>query len=158
MVTFANCYPCTYSQLVNSLEKAGKKAGKKVSKHLICKTLSDLDVFAIKVGDVPKEPLNASMCHTGVKKKSLVFMARQHPGETPGSLVLDGVIEGLLSTTEFEALKKEFVIYLIPMVNPDGVVFGSYRANLSGSDLNRKWRHPHKTFHPEVYHTRRFLS
>lgn len=25
------------------------------------------------------------------------------------------------------------------MINPDGVVFGNYRTNLSGYDLNRKW-------------------
>lgn len=36
-------------------------------------------------------------------------------------------------------LLKNFVIYVIPMVNPDGVVFGHYRCNLMGKDLNRKW-------------------
>jgi hypothetical protein len=25
------------------------------------------------------------------------------------------------------------------MVNPDGVIFGNYRTNLMGFDLNRKW-------------------
>jgi hypothetical protein len=25
------------------------------------------------------------------------------------------------------------------MVNPDGVILGSYRCNLMGCDLNRKW-------------------
>lgn len=25
------------------------------------------------------------------------------------------------------------------MLNPDGVIFGNYRTNLAGLDLNRKW-------------------
>ena len=25
------------------------------------------------------------------------------------------------------------------MINPDGVIFGNYRTNLAGCDLNRKW-------------------
>lgn len=25
------------------------------------------------------------------------------------------------------------------MINPDGVIFGHYRCNLAGKDLNRKW-------------------
>ncbi len=30
------------------------------------------------------------------------------------------------------------------MVNPDGVIFGNYRSNLMGCDLNRKWDIPDK--------------
>jgi hypothetical protein len=37
------------------------------------------------------------------------------------------------------------------MLNPDGVVNGSYRCSLSGCDLNREWKNPSKTLHPEVY-------
>lgn len=36
-------------------------------------------------------------------------------------------------------LIKNYVFYVVPMVNPDGVVFGHYRTNLAGKDLNRKW-------------------
>ena len=71
---------------------------------------------------------------------------------------MDGIIDSVLANGEFELIKKEFVIYLIPMINPDGVVYGNYRTNLSGSDLNRKWRYPNKILHPEVFYTRRFLS
>ena len=68
-------------------------------------------------------------------------MARQHPGETQGSFVCDGVIDRLVAkgSKEVELLRKIFIFYVIPMVNPDGVIFGHYRTNLAGKDLNRKW-------------------
>lgn len=67
-------------------------------------------------------------------------MARQHPGETQGSYVCEGVIDKLLQKgKESEYLRKNYVIFVIPMVNPDGVIFGHYRTNLAGKDLNRKW-------------------
>ena len=34
------------------------------------------------------------------------------------------------------------------MLNPDGVIHGNYRTNISGQDLNKKWRHPSKMYHP----------
>ncbi len=67
-------------------------------------------------------------------------MARQHPGETQGSFVCEGFIEKLLSKSkESDFLRKNYIFYIIPMVNIDGVVYGHYRTNLSGKDLNRKW-------------------
>ncbi len=68
-------------------------------------------------------------------------MARQHPGQTQGSFVCDGVIDKIITkgSKQSEFLRRNFVIYIIPMVNPDGVIFGHYRTNLAGKDLNRKW-------------------
>lgn len=37
------------------------------------------------------------------------------------------------------------------MVNIDGVVHGNSRAELSGSDPNRKWLNPHKIRNPIIY-------
>lgn len=37
------------------------------------------------------------------------------------------------------------------MVNPDGVIYGNFRTNLSGFDLNRQWLSPNRWLHPEVY-------
>ena len=52
----------------------------------------------------------------------------------------EGVIDKLLAKgKEGDFLLKNYVVYVIPMVNIDGVVFGHYRTNLSGKDLNRKW-------------------
>ena len=52
----------------------------------------------------------------------------------------EGVIKKIVQKCkESEFLRKNYVIYIIPMVNPDGVIFGNYRTNLLGKDLNRKW-------------------
>jgi hypothetical protein len=37
------------------------------------------------------------------------------------------------------------------MVNPDGVVCGNYRCNISGIDLNRIWNTPLKETHEATY-------
>lgn len=63
-------------------------------------------------------------------------MARQHPGETVGSYVLEGFLKKIVEETE---LLKQYEVIAIPMVNPDGVIYGNFRTNLSGFDLNRQW-------------------
>ena len=40
------------------------------------------------------------------------------------------------------------------MLNPDGVINGNYRCNLSGVDLNRQWIDPSKKLHPTIFHTK----
>jgi murein tripeptide amidase MpaA len=36
-------------------------------------------------------------------------------------------------------LAAHFEIFVIPMVNPDGVIHGMSRTNMAGLDLNRHW-------------------
>jgi murein tripeptide amidase MpaA len=36
-------------------------------------------------------------------------------------------------------LLDQFEIYVVPMVNPDGVIHGYSRTNMAGLDLNRQW-------------------
>jgi murein tripeptide amidase MpaA len=33
-----------------------------------------------------------------------------------------------------------FVFYIVPMLNPDGVIVGNYRTSYSGKDLNRQFK------------------
>lgn len=44
------------------------------------------------------------------------------------------------------------------MINPDGVVFGNYRCNLHGVDLNRIWITPHKDLHDTVWYIRDLIK
>lgn len=104
------------------------------------------------------------ICHAINKKrdvrKAIIIMARQHPGETQGSFVCEGLVDRLFyRIKEMDFLLKNFVIYVIPMVNPDGVVFGHYRCNLMGKDLNRKWNISEKDQNcPEVTSIKTFIQ
>lgn len=44
------------------------------------------------------------------------------------------------------------------MLNPDGVIHGNYRSNISGFDLNKRWENPSKNFHPEIYYLKKMIS
>jgi cytosolic carboxypeptidase protein 2/3 len=44
------------------------------------------------------------------------------------------------------------------MLNPDGVINGSYRCSLSGYDLNRVWHCDNKLSSPEIYFTKRAVT
>lgn len=79
-------------------------------------------------------------------------MARQHPGETPSSWVMEGIIDFLASLTSqaAEYLREKFIFKIIPIVNVDGVAFGNYRSDLTGVDLNRNWPNPSKV--KRVFH------
>lgn len=68
--------------------------------------------------------------------KKILVMGRQHPGETVGSFVLEAFTKQLIKDTK---LLKTYEVILLPMLNPDGVIYGNFRTNLGGFDLNRQW-------------------
>ncbi|KAJ3041245.1 Cytosolic carboxypeptidase 6 [Rhizophlyctis rosea] len=93
------------------------------------------------------------------EKKTIVITSRVHPGETPSSWVCQGILGFLCSDhPRAQQLRATTVIYIIPMLNPDGVVLGNYRSNALGFDLNRQWRDPSPTTHPTIHLTKLLLS
>ncbi|EAS01836.2 zinc carboxypeptidase family protein (macronuclear) [Tetrahymena thermophila SB210] len=93
------------------------------------------------------------------KRKVVLILGRQHPFETPSSLVCQGFINFLISDNPVASqLKSMFIFKICPMVNPDGVVIGNSRTNLSGADLNRSWENPTQNAHPEVYFLKQYIS
>lgn len=53
-------------------------------------------------------------------------------------------------TEEAEALRRNVVFKVIPMLNPDGVVVGNFRTSLCGRDLNRTFKMNNDFLIPEV--------
>lgn len=61
-------------------------------------------------------------------KKMIFLTARVHPGESPSSHVMHGIIEFLVSKDDrAQKLRKVYCFKIIPMLNPDGVFLGNYR-------------------------------
>lgn len=71
-----------------------------------------------------------------------------------GSYVLEGFVRTLLSDKK---LLKKYEFIVIPMINPDGVIYGNFRTNAAGFDLNRQWLEPNRWLHPEVYFLNRLI-
>lgn len=88
-----------------------------------------------------------------------MITARVHPGEAQSSWICQGLIEFLISNDpEAIAIRKNFIIKIIPMLNPDGVIYGNYRCSLLGFDLNRRWVDPSRIYDPTIYYTKKLTS
>ena len=89
----------------------------------------------------------------GDNKPAIIISARVHPGESNSSFAVHGLVAFLVSDTpEAEALRRQFVFKIVPMLNPDGVVHGNYRCSLAGTDLNRRY----SDNYPYMYPTGKF--
>jgi cytosolic carboxypeptidase protein 5 len=86
-------------------------------------------------------------------KKVCVFTSRVHTGESPGSFMLNGLIEMItdLRSEQGRMLRKNFVFKIIPTLNPDGVARGYYRLDTLGQNLNRFYMEPSKKDQPTIW-------
>lgn len=74
------------------------------------------------------------------RKKTIVMCGRMHPGETNASWVIHGFIRFLVGDTQVaRELRKRVIFKIVPMLNPDGVIIGNYRASMAGCDINRRF-------------------
>ena len=72
------------------------------------------------------------------KKPVIVIIGRQHSGETHSSFIIHGLMNTLSSVNVLaNKFREEYETWVIPMINPDGVLAGNYRCNLQGKDMNR---------------------
>ena len=71
-----------------------------------------------------------------------MLSARVHPGEPPGSFLMEGFIRAIISPSNAIIVQKLLTIaevHVVPMHNPDGVIIGNSRVGLGGVDMNRRW-------------------
>lgn len=69
-----------------------------------------------------------------------------------------GIINFLISDcTVARKLRQTFIFKIVPMINPDGVIHGNYRSNITGADLNRRWADCTPWQHQEIFHFRKMI-
>ena len=133
---FASCYPYTYTQLRLYLNTLNKNCYKKIIKFGEAgKTFNNnkIPYVVITNFECDEEELN--------EKKCILVTGRIHSGETVSSYVVQGLIDFLVNLNNpiSKYLRDKFIFKIIPMLNIDGVIFGNYRLNILGKDMNRLW-------------------
>ncbi|MDT0607343.1 M14 family metallopeptidase [Croceitalea rosinachiae] len=89
-----------------------------------------------------KRPINLLEINENNKtKKAIMIISRQHPPEVTGFLAMKSFIETISSDTELaKKFRDNHTVFVIPLMNPDGVDNGHWRHNMGGIDLNRDWQ------------------
>ena len=89
-------------------------------------------------------------------KRMMLVISRQHPPEVTGYFAMQAFIEKLIDGSEASsAFRRDWGIYVVPLMNPDGVDEGHWRHNQGGIDLNRDWQDFNQ---PETQAVRSFIA
>ena len=113
--TYVGCYP-RYSYAYFDEFMSGLKQNKDVTRWVEGKSFYDRNIWCVKFTDskIPDDSKNV-----------ILLTARNHPYETSCSYIAEEIINYLQSNDpEAKELKKNNIIYLLPMLNPDGVALG----------------------------------
>lgn len=86
-------------------------------------------------------PIEALRLGRADAPRLVVLLGRQHPPEVTGALAMQAFVDRLVvlseQQTQAEGADTQFLI--VPLLNPDGVARGHWRANRGATDLNRDW-------------------
>lgn len=68
----------------------------------------------------------------------VILLGRQHPPEVTGAIAMQTFVETVVGTAVRDGL-GDVQFLIVPMLNPDGIARGHWRANRGAVDLNRDW-------------------
>eukprot|EP00039_Didymoeca_costata_P024826 m.11606 g.11606 ORF g.11606 m.11606 type:complete len:462 (+) comp4488_c0_seq2:346-1731(+) len=154
---FAYSFPYTYSKLQRYLGRIERKRLPFCKRERVCPTIQQRRLDMLTITDPVNIDLDADNNNRERPIDVVFITARVHPGETPASLMCEGLINFLLSD-EAANLRKEVIFKIVPMLNPDGVYVGNYRSSVSGYDLNRCWQFPKDWAHPTIVAVKGLLT
>ena len=146
-VYFAHSFPYTYTRLQRyllALERDTRIATF-IRRKMLCCTLANNRCDLLTITAPCQNPTDME------NRPGVVITARVHPGESNSSFVMEGLLDFLTSEhLEAVQLRAAYVIKVVPMLNPDGVIHGNYRCSLAGCDLNRKYSSTDPALHPTI--------
>ena len=141
--------PHSYEQNMALVAHAGASARARV--RTVGTTLDGADMEVVTVRAAGASP------EADAGKRSVWFIARQHPGESMASWWMEGFLARLLDDADPLAarLLDKATFHVVPNMNPDGSRRGHLRTNAAGANLNREWAAPTEDYSPEVFHVLR---
>ncbi len=92
------------------------------------------DTIGLTQSGRPIQRLSNNAGTPGGDMPGIYLIARQNPGETPGSWVLDGLLRELARTRNQRCL-----FWVIPLADIDGIIRGEYGKKNYPFNLNRSW-------------------
>ncbi len=92
------------------------------------------DTIGLTQSGRPIQRLSNHYGTPGGKMPGIYLVARQNPGEVPGSWVLDGLLRELARTRNQRCL-----VWVIPLADIDGIARGEYGKKNYPFNLNRSW-------------------
>lgn len=132
--------PYTYSHLISKIDQWRK-----------CQFVSDQEIGRSQL-NVPIHMLTITDGSVPDQNKKRIWIhGRAHPSEQPGSWHLESMIDELTSGSEYaNSLLKQAVFYIVPFINPDGVIGGFSRSTSTGVNVEINWAKDESQTVPEV--------
>ncbi len=140
-VLVAHCYPYTLSDVYTLCRRVDASPHARGGLLCLSKGGRKLPLLSIGRGS----------------KRFIWLCCRSHSGETPGALVLEGLIDRLLGDSEAASyIRDTTTVYAIPAIDPDGVYTGAYGKDQAPTDFNRDYLGC--SVHPEVAAVREYFA
>lgn len=117
-------YPFTYTDLLIYLKHLKQHPIRSLNCRVsnLCSTIGGRYCPLLSITDF------SSSSEELKQRPVIVFTGRVHPGETPGSWIMMGLIDALLESSEAGLeLRRRYIFKIVPMLNPDGVAIGNSR-------------------------------
>ncbi|MDP3452149.1 MAG: M14-type cytosolic carboxypeptidase [Bacteroidales bacterium] len=97
--------------------------------------------------------------YSDINKRRVWIHGRSHPSESPSSWHLEAMIDEITSDSPFaKELRKNTIFFIIPFINPDGVIGGYSRSTSTGVNIEINWDRPDTLTMPEVKTLKRTLE